>query len=129
MPEDCFLVRAHSAASHVGDLCENTGHFRAHCKVSKGNWVNTGYIRKSPTGETEDTRVRLLNTMASRLKNRCLCSKMFVSPCSLSTAAILERDIPKPLQILSKLDCIGDTQGKEDYDNLLTPILISKCLL
>ncbi|KAF7720550.1 hypothetical protein EC973_007544, partial [Apophysomyces ossiformis] len=91
-------------------LQEKEGLFRFHCSNAVGNWVNVGYVRKSHTTESEESRIRLLQAMITRLVNRCLCTKLFASPCSSSTQPLLERDWPKP-DLLAKLNgCDGDTQ-------------------
>ncbi|KAG0162220.1 hypothetical protein DFQ30_002618, partial [Apophysomyces sp. BC1015] len=91
-------------------LQETEGPFRFHCSNAVGNWVNVGYVRKSHTSESEESRIRLLRAMMTRLVIRRLCTKLFASPCSSSTEGLLERDCPKP-DILVKLNsCNGDTQ-------------------
>lgn len=76
----------------IDSLSENVPKFRHHVQASQGNWLNIGYVRKSPSNESEETRIRLLKSMMLRIRNRCFVSKIFVSYCSSSTTPLLERD-------------------------------------
>ncbi|KAF7721277.1 hypothetical protein EC973_004970, partial [Apophysomyces ossiformis] len=91
-------------------LSESDGRFRAHVKKTAGDWANIGYIRKSPTNESEEARVRLIQLMMTKLVNRCLCTKIYVSPNSSSTTPLLVRDCPKPTTLTKLHGCDGDTQ-------------------
>ncbi|KAI8381099.1 uncharacterized protein BYT42DRAFT_565236 [Radiomyces spectabilis] len=66
--------------------------FLSHIRASDGDWVNVGYVRKSPGEELPSTRARLITCMAERLKKRCHCRKIFVSDGSTANEPILARD-------------------------------------
>jgi hypothetical protein len=85
--------------------------FKSHIKSAKGRWVNIGYIRKSPSKESEETRDRLLNAMATRIVNRCYCTRVYVSACSRANDPILQRDY----QNGNKSYYDGNTQAKKHY--------------
>ncbi|KAI7847084.1 hypothetical protein BDC45DRAFT_611280 [Circinella umbellata] len=76
--------------------------FLQHCKSSYGNWINIGYARKSPSDESEDTRIRLIDKMIQKLQNIMLCSKIYVSPTCKSTSSIVRRDTEQQ-SIITKL--------------------------
>ncbi|ORY93966.1 hypothetical protein BCR43DRAFT_351307 [Syncephalastrum racemosum] len=98
-------------AAVAENLQETDGRFRSHCRKTTGNWVNVGYVRKSKTLESDQSRVRHLQTVMATLVNRCMCTKLFASPCSSSTANLLGWDF-KRSELLTRLDdCDGDTQG------------------
>jgi hypothetical protein len=60
-------------------------------KKSKGNWINIGYYRKSPSKETIETHKRLLLLMSNRLISKYLCKKVYVSFCSQEKDPLLGR--------------------------------------
>lgn len=70
-----------------------------------------GYVRKSPGSETNETRIRLWQTMIERLKNRSSVNEVFGSPCSKASEPLEERDKKKNGYVMSKLDLAGTTQG------------------
>ncbi|KAI7899790.1 uncharacterized protein BX663DRAFT_554742 [Cokeromyces recurvatus] len=51
-----------------------------------------GSMRKSPTTESHETKIRLLNLMITGLKKRCFCEKIFASFSSVSNSPIIQRD-------------------------------------
>ncbi|ORX54058.1 hypothetical protein DM01DRAFT_1287208, partial [Hesseltinella vesiculosa] len=72
-----------------------------------------GYARKSAGSEELDTRVRLLQCMIDKLKERSLATKVFVSTSSSASQPLCERDIVKDAKVLEKLIGLsGTTQGK-----------------
>ncbi|KAG2228207.1 hypothetical protein INT45_010999 [Circinella minor] len=75
-------------------MMEKESTFRKYCSGRTDQWINIGYIRKSKTHESLDSRCRLLKTMKERLLNRCFCTKVFVSAISSSTQPLLLRDSP-----------------------------------
>jgi hypothetical protein len=69
-----------------------------------------GYVRKSPRKEAVGDRIRLLQYMISRLKERSRVDKVFMSTCCNSNDPIAERDM--------KFESEGDTAaGQEDRWN------------
>jgi hypothetical protein len=72
-----------------------------------------GYVRKSPTVDTLDNRVKLLHQMIDNLRSRSFATRIFVSSSSRASTAFVERDLKvdeKIYQQLNKVD--GTTQGK-----------------
>ncbi|KAI9006258.1 hypothetical protein CLU79DRAFT_712803, partial [Phycomyces nitens] len=55
-------------------------------------WENIGYIRKSPSNESNEDRVRLLNKMTKMLKNITMCTSVYASPCCRSTSPLVRSD-------------------------------------
>lgn len=76
-----------------------------------------GYIRKSKGEEKDEVRVRLLNTMANRLRERSGVEKIFASPFTNSTDVMSERDASeKSATLLAQLTNIaGNTKGTCDH--------------
>ncbi|KAI9006711.1 hypothetical protein CLU79DRAFT_712393, partial [Phycomyces nitens] len=68
------------------------------------------YVRKSPTRDSHETKIRLLNLMITRLKKRCFCKKIFASFSSLSSSRITERDYGTNKAELELTGCAGNTQ-------------------
>ncbi|KAI9314914.1 hypothetical protein BX666DRAFT_1837215, partial [Dichotomocladium elegans] len=62
-----------------------------------------GYARKSPTAETKESRIRLLQLMVNKLYFRGKCEEVFVSPICKADQPILERDSPKQDDLLLHL--------------------------
>ncbi|KAI9351873.1 hypothetical protein BD770DRAFT_325982, partial [Pilaira anomala] len=62
-----------------------------------------GYARKSPTDETKESRIRLLQLMVNKLYFRGKCEEVFVSPICKADHPILERDSPKQDDLLLHL--------------------------
>ncbi|KAI8140465.1 hypothetical protein BJV82DRAFT_219014 [Fennellomyces sp. T-0311] len=64
-----------------------------------------GYLRKSlpRKGEQPEDRIRLLRTMIQRLQERSNAAKVYASPSGSSNQKIIERDIPKPVQLMKEL--------------------------
>ena len=90
-------------------LRETDAKFRHHVQ-NDNDFINIGYVRKSPTPELHETKVRLLNLMITRLRKRCFCEKTFASFCSTSSSIIRERDYGTNEE--SELaGCAGNTQG------------------
>ncbi|KAI9468525.1 MAG: hypothetical protein EXX96DRAFT_629990 [Benjaminiella poitrasii] len=58
-------------------------------------YITIGYARKSPTDETKESRIRLLQLMVNKLYFRGKCEEVFVSPICKADQPILERDSPK----------------------------------
>ncbi|KAI7863856.1 hypothetical protein BDF14DRAFT_1884826 [Spinellus fusiger] len=76
----------------IGNLVESTSAFRTEINNNGSNWINVGYVRKSPGIESVATRQGLLEAMIMKLRNRCLCRYIFASTSSTSSSPILERD-------------------------------------
>ncbi|KAL0082272.1 hypothetical protein F4703DRAFT_1126337 [Phycomyces blakesleeanus] len=88
----------------MNDLTKYHSYLRVHPMTT------IGYARKSPGKESLETRCSLLQKMADRLKNRCLCTKIFVSPSSKADEPLMVRDSKKDcskyLNVL--IDCVGN---------------------
>ncbi|CAO3588533.1 unnamed protein product [Absidia cylindrospora] len=100
--------------SILGDMNETTSSLRMEMKNDAQNWINIGYVRKSPGKISAITRQRHLQTMIIKLQNRCFCRYIFASPTCSSTSKILERDSSgdkDKIFILNNLaGCSGDAQ-------------------
>lgn len=59
-----------------------------------------GYIRKSRGKETDDVRVRLLESMATRFTERCPVKAIYASPYCNSMDEIASRDLYEKSQSL-----------------------------
>ncbi|KAG1443100.1 hypothetical protein G6F56_010797 [Rhizopus delemar] len=66
-------------------------------------YITIGYARKSPTDETKESRIRLLQLMVNKLYFRGKCVEVFVSPICKADQPILERDSPKQNDLLLHL--------------------------
>ncbi|KAI8047843.1 uncharacterized protein B0P05DRAFT_565257 [Gilbertella persicaria] len=66
-------------------------------------YITIGYARKSPTDETKESRIRLLQLMVNKLYFRGKCEEVFVSPICKADQPILERDSPKQDDLLLHL--------------------------
>lgn len=76
-----------------------------------------GYVRKSKSTKAEKPgdRVRLLQQMVERLKERSHCDKVFVSPFCSSHDILSSRDLPRPVDILQNLKNVSGTmQGRRN---------------
>ncbi|KAI8997778.1 hypothetical protein BDB01DRAFT_831312 [Pilobolus umbonatus] len=83
--------------------------FRKHVKSAKGNWVNLGYIRKSPaTNDDMKRRKELLNLMAERIRKNCFCNDIYCSESSRSSLPILQRDSGDNCSVINEYK--GNTQ-------------------
>lgn len=92
--------------------------------LKKERYNIVGYARKSRTNENDESRIRLLQQMASRLKERSLVDKIFVSPRANANELIVERDLIKNEDLLKQLNVDGDAQGKKKSSMHLSLILI-----
>ncbi|KAI8880903.1 hypothetical protein K501DRAFT_301408 [Backusella circina FSU 941] len=107
----------------IGNLVESTSTFRTEINNNGSNWINVGYIRKSPGIESVATRQRLLEAMIMKLRNRCLCRYVFASTSSTSSSPILDRDFladnntnsNSNIKATSLAYCEGDTQAMIDF--------------
>ncbi|ORY90423.1 hypothetical protein BCR43DRAFT_112067 [Syncephalastrum racemosum] len=79
-------------ASVQETIKENNCNFCIHMQASVGDYLNIGYVRKSPTDGSAEARTRLLNMMRMRLRNRCIVSHVFLSPSCTSSSPLLQRD-------------------------------------
>ncbi|KAG0900683.1 hypothetical protein G6F29_011779 [Rhizopus arrhizus] len=79
-------------------------------------YITIGYARKSPTDETKESRIRLLQLMVNKLYFHGKCEEVFVSPICKADQAILERDSPKQDDLLLNLkgshDDISEIAGE-----------------
>ncbi|KAI8971515.1 hypothetical protein BDF20DRAFT_995543 [Mycotypha africana] len=107
----------------IGSLVETTSAFRIEISNDGSNWINVGYVRKSPGSESVATRQALLEAMIMKLRNRCLCRFIFASTSSTSSSPILERDFlqgnttnsNKTVKATNLAHCDGDTQAMIDF--------------
>lgn len=83
-------------------------------KLKNENFIIVGYVRKSPGEEPIENRVRLLNNMVSKLKDRSLIDIVFASPSCKASDPITHRDVVRDTN-LNKLDVAGDINGKKIY--------------
>ncbi|KAI7873584.1 hypothetical protein K492DRAFT_138863, partial [Lichtheimia hyalospora FSU 10163] len=91
---------------------KNSPDFRRHVQHESG-WANIGYVRKSITNESNHTKVRLLQMMMLRLKNRCFVAKVFVSTNCNSSSALVKRDSRNAGSGFDLGD--GDAQGMFEF--------------
>lgn len=75
----------------LGKVIKPDLQFFQHCQAAKGSWENIGYIRKSPTKESNEDRARLLNKQAKKLRGLTLCKTVYASPCCKSTSSLVRR--------------------------------------
>ncbi|CEI97179.1 hypothetical protein RMCBS344292_11316 [Rhizopus microsporus] len=66
------------------------------------------YARKSVTEESDEQRVKILQNMVSRLRERPLVDAVFVFPCCSASGLISPRDMVSKSQLLKKLEDITD---------------------
>ncbi|KAL0090864.1 hypothetical protein J3Q64DRAFT_1692823 [Phycomyces blakesleeanus] len=78
------------------------------------NWMNGGYVRKSPDIESVVTRQEFVEAMIMKLRNRCLCRYIFASTRPTSSSPILERDFlaENNVKAAGLAYCHEDTQSK-----------------
>lgn len=78
-----------------------------------------GYIRKSRGKETDDVRVRLLESMATRFTERCPVKAIYASPYCNSMDEIASRDLcEKNKSLVEQLNNVsGSAQGIFVYIN------------
>ncbi|KAI9492215.1 hypothetical protein BDB00DRAFT_883568 [Zychaea mexicana] len=92
----------------IGNLVESTSAFRTEINNDGSNWINVGYVRKSPGIESVATRQGLLEAMIIN---------------STSSSPILERDFladnningNNNIKATSLAYCEGDTQAMIDF--------------
>ncbi|KAG0162690.1 hypothetical protein DFQ30_001500 [Apophysomyces sp. BC1015] len=95
-------------------LAGNCDAISAYWQHSRANprLLTIGYVRKSPTNESDASRVRLLQLMVDKLYFRGKCEEVYASPCCLASQPILERDSPRAESIIAMLKgCKGDVAG------------------
>lgn len=81
--------------------------------LKKERYTIVGYARKSRTTENDESRIRLLQQMARRLKERSLVDKIFVSPRANTNELMVERDLIKNEDLLKQMNVDADAQGKK----------------
>lgn len=86
------------------------------------------YARKSRREKDDATRVRLLQQMCRDLRKRSLVNKVFVSVSCDANGLLLERDIGKQEQIISKIKVDGDMQGEKRLYNVIKTITKLCCI-
>jgi hypothetical protein len=75
--------------------------------------TSIGYARKSPDKERFEVRRSLLQKMVTRLQDRCLCTKVYISPSSKSDEPLMDRDKNKDNSkfVNSITGCNGDMKA------------------
>lgn len=91
--------------------------------LKKESYNIVGYARKSRTNENDESRIRLLQQMTRRLKERSLVDKIFVSPRANANELMMDRDLLKNEDLLKQLNVDGDAQGKKKSSMHLSLIL------
>jgi hypothetical protein len=90
-------------------------------------WITIGYCRKSPSKETSQKRLELLQEMLNSLHVNNLCEKVFVSPICRADSDLLTRDISltATAQSISKQLRFqnGDMQGKKKRSTAPDPTI------
>ncbi|CEP09834.1 hypothetical protein, partial, partial [Parasitella parasitica] len=77
-----------------------------------------GYVRKSPTADISNNRVKLLQQMVDNLRSRSFATRIFVSASSKASTAFAERDLNVDQNIYQQLDEVdGTTQDFIKYLN------------
>ncbi|ORX47698.1 hypothetical protein DM01DRAFT_1322371 [Hesseltinella vesiculosa] len=61
--------------------------------LEKQGYVMVGYVRKSPSKESPETRIRLLRSMCQKLKERSRVKTIFASVCCKANDVLIERDM------------------------------------
>ncbi|KAG0960160.1 hypothetical protein G6F31_010933 [Rhizopus arrhizus] len=110
-----FVAKEQYIAKKVLDYLPHYQLFVKNLKEEKYNII--GYARKSRTNENDESRVRLLQQMTRRLKERSLVDKVFVSPRANANDLMVERDLTKDEDLLKQLNVDGDAQDLLNYIN------------
>ncbi|ORY95335.1 hypothetical protein BCR43DRAFT_549012 [Syncephalastrum racemosum] len=66
--------------------------FMRHCNTAVGTWKNVGYIRKSPSSESDARRIKCLSQTATKLQQKTLCQYVYASLCCDSTSRMVKWD-------------------------------------
>ncbi|KAL0091257.1 hypothetical protein F4703DRAFT_1732381, partial [Phycomyces blakesleeanus] len=79
----------------MGDAMDRTFNRRTFRQMTRQltGWITVGYCRKSPSKETPQKRLELLQKMVNSLHVNDLCEKVFVSPICRASSDLLTRDI------------------------------------
>lgn len=93
--------------------------------LKKQGFKILGYARKSKGAEDHETRIKLLNLMCRRLKERSLVDHVFVSYNSQANDPLAERDMKQKDELLTQLSAEGNTQGKQISVSLYPNLLIA----
>ncbi|KAI8326788.1 hypothetical protein BD560DRAFT_361671, partial [Blakeslea trispora] len=84
--------------------------------LKRSGFEIVGYARKSPSNDTNENRVKLLQKMVDNLRNRSLTTRVYVSFSSYATAPLNERDTTTSKSMIAKLSNVnGDTQDMLQY--------------
>ncbi|KAI8968981.1 hypothetical protein BDF20DRAFT_838957 [Mycotypha africana] len=131
--------------SAAGVLTETSSALRQELNNRGENWALVGYVRKSITKESDENTVnhnntctrhlvricnaalllvekfRLLQLMINKLQNRCFCSRIYASPNSPASKAIMERDFDMSERNASIIDSLAGCDGNaQDMLHFLT---------
>lgn len=93
--------------------------------LKKQGFKILGYARKSEGTEDHETRIKLLNLMCRRLKERSLVDHVFVSYNSQASDPLAERDMEQKDELLAQLSAEGNTQGKQISVSLYPNLFIA----
>ncbi|CAO3628474.1 unnamed protein product [Cunninghamella echinulata] len=101
----------------VKSLVEYVPKYKELVNKLKERYELIGYVRKSKNYCEENDRIRLLQTMVKRLKERHAVDRVYVSPYSNSTETISTRDMYDTSKVLmEKIDnTSGNTQDMLNY--------------
>lgn len=102
----------------ITSITEYLPNYQRSLKVLQNNSFEiVGYVRKSPTADTLDNRVKLLNQMINNLRSRSFVTRIFVSSSSRASTAFVERGLKVDQKIYEQLDAVdGTTQGKKSLN-------------
>ncbi|KAI7897740.1 uncharacterized protein BX663DRAFT_533702 [Cokeromyces recurvatus] len=76
------------------------------------------YVRKSPTADTINNRVKLLNQMIDNLRSRSFATHIFVFSSSRALTAFVEQDLKVDRKIYEQLDKVDGTTQVLDFAGL-----------
>ncbi|KAI9033584.1 hypothetical protein CLU79DRAFT_724457 [Phycomyces nitens] len=92
------------------------------CKPKRRRYTNNSmisvrslYILKSKGAKDHEIRIKLLNLMCRRLKERSLVDHVFVSYNSQANDPLAERDMKQKDELLTQLSVEGNTQDMLAY--------------
>ncbi|CAO3615634.1 unnamed protein product [Mucor hiemalis] len=76
-----------------------------------------GYARKSPSADSLNNRIKLLQQMVDSLRYRTFATRVFVSANSRASTAFIERDVNVDQDVYQRLDKVdGTTQEIKSFN-------------
>ncbi|KAG1445388.1 hypothetical protein G6F56_009933 [Rhizopus delemar] len=97
--QGCDVIKARDLwvlkPEFMGDAMDRTLNRKTFRQMTRQitGWITAGYCRKSPSKETPQKRLELLQKMVNSLHVNDLCEKVFVSPICRASSDLLTRDI------------------------------------